>query len=63
MYDELVKMLRTCALIHGQCAVCYYHGNPCNALTEIPLAQAADAMNYAYIRVSSWAKEEEQDNE
>lgn len=44
MYDELVKMLRTCALIHGQCAVCYYHGNPCNALTEIPLAQAADAI-------------------
>lgn len=44
MYDELIKRLRTCAELHGECALCLYQGNGCDAMPETPLVQAADAI-------------------
>lgn len=44
MYDELIKRLRTCAELHGECALCLYQGNGCGAMPETPLVQAADAI-------------------
>lgn len=44
MVDELVKRLRTCADLHGECALCLYQGNGCDAMPETPLVQAADAI-------------------
>lgn len=44
MYDELIKRLRTCAELHGECALCLYQGNGCDTMPETPLVQAADAI-------------------
>ena len=42
--DELVRRLRTCAELHGECALCSYQGNGCDTMPETPLFQAADAI-------------------
>lgn len=42
--DELVKRLRKCAELHGECALCLYQGKGCDAMPETPLVQAADAI-------------------
>lgn len=44
MYEELVKLLRACAELHGECALCKYQGNGCDAMPETPPIQAADAI-------------------
>ena len=43
-YTELVKSLRICAEIHGECALCLYQGNGCDAMPETPLTKAANAI-------------------
>lgn len=57
MYDELVKRLRNCAELHGECALCLYQGNGCDAMPETPLVQAADAIEERCQQVDKFAEE------
>lgn len=43
-YDDLVKRLKICAELHGECSLCVYQGNPCDCMPETPLEEAADAI-------------------
>lgn len=51
-YEDLVKRLRFCADLHGECALCLYQGNPCGCMPETPIIDAADAIE----KLSSYAK-------
>lgn len=46
MYDneELVKLLKTCAELRGECSLCIYQGNPCGCMPEALLENAAEVI-------------------
>ena len=53
MYEELIDRLRTCAILHGECALCMYSGNGCDTIPETPIIQAADAIEELSAKVES----------